>query len=477
MLEIEKIFKRIIQRVNINLRDLAFDVSPFVTGHIDLEQMNKFYAFYGITSDIPLDLKLIHSSLAGSYFLGKCRVTDSLLYKSDIRGDELKRKDSTFQYKNFNIDLTEDELIDIKTSALIKTLVHNYSHDPETPERFFIKNTLSLDYANIHGSPSDGCFLGPFATVDLTTMRDCVIGAYSFIQAGEINHLEVNPGTIWVNSPGQFNFLYQYPADKLQHYIQVTAGGYPQGLLIDFIEEHEESFNRVFDAANLENTIKVPETASLDRYAVVLPSTKICENVLVAQRAYLENSYLGRGSNAQENCFIINSHLQGCNVTAHGAKIVEADLQSNVFVGFNSFLYGKQGSRISIGTGSIVMPHTIIDCKESLSIPADTLLWGLITNQAELEMNSIQLDDLRKINTSTNQGNMHFEGHGASFVEAFRHRVNHILEANGAFFHEHNNNVKGHAQNNRKLSLNTIQPFLFGEMQGVYPDITILPQG
>ncbi|WP_028582217.1 transferase [Desulfogranum japonicum] len=475
MLEIEKIFKKIIQRVNINLRDLGFDVSPFVIGHVELEQMNKFYAFYGITSDIPLNLKFTHSSLAGSYFLGKCQVTNSLLYKSDIRGDELKRKGCTFQYKNYSIELTEDELFDISTSALIKTLVHNFSHDPESPERFFIKNTLSLDYANIHGSPCDGCFLGPFATIDLTSMRDCAIGTYSYVQAGEINHLDVQPGTIWVNSPGHFNFFYQFPADKLEPYIHHIAGNKPQGLLVDFIDSHKESFNKVFDTANVEDTLQVPETASLDRYAVVQPETEICENVLVAQRAYLENSYMGPGSNAQENCFIINSHLQGCNVTAHGAKIIEADLQQNVFVGFNSFLHGTPDSRLSVGKGSIIMPHTIIDCKEPIEIPAETLVWGLITTLDELEDNSISLENLSLVNTSIQKKNMHFEGRGAAFVDAFNHRICHILEVNGAFFHQHNNNVKGHAQNNRKLSLNNIQPFLFGELQGVYPNITILP--
>ncbi len=475
MYELEKLFNRIIQRVNINLRELGFDVTPFVEGHVNLEQMNKFYAFYGISSDIPLDLTFTHSSLAGSYFLGKCRVTNSLLYKSDIRGDELKRKGHNFQYKNFSIDLITNELIDIETSALVKTLVHNYSHDPETAERFFIKDTLSLDYANIHGAPSDGCFLGPFATVDLTTIRDCVIGEYSYIQAGEISHLNVKPGTIWVNSPGHFNFLYQYPADKLPHYIHLPPYKSPSGLLIDFIEDRKKTFNRVFDSTSQEETIEVPKTTSLDRYAVVLPGTTIGENVLIAQRAYLENSYLGKGANAQENCFIINSRLEGCNVTAHGAKIIEADLETNVFIGFNSFLYGKPDNRLKIGTGCIIMPHTIIDLHEPLSIPSDMLVWGLITNQKELEANSISLEDFSKIDTSLTQGGLHFEGNGAAFVQAFQHRIRHILEVNGAFFHEHNYNIKGHAQNNRKLSLNSIQPFLFGDMQGVYPDITILP--
>ncbi len=477
MFEREKIFNRIVQRVNINLRDLEFNVSPFVTGHTDLRQKSRSYAFYGVTSDIPLDLQFIHSSLAGSYFLGKCQVHNSLLYKTDIRGDELKRKGTTFQFNNFRIDLRKDEFIDIDSSALIKTLVHNYSHDPESPDRFFIKNTLSLDYANIHGAPADGCFLSPFATVDLTTMRNCAIGAYSYIQAGRINHLNVKAGTIWVHSPGQFNFLYQYPEERLKYYIHQEAGGTPEGALIDFIEKRSKSFDVVFNAAISAPPIDVPETASLDRYAVVLPETTISENVLVAQRAYLENCSMGVGANAQENCYIINSNLQGYNVMAHGSKLVETDLEKNIFVGFNSFLIGKPDCRISIGTGSIVMPHTIIDCKEPLEIPPETLLWGLITNKEELEENSIALEDLKVVHTSIQKGNMHFEGVGGAFVEGFKHRINHILESNGAFYHQHNNNIKGHAQNNRKLSLNNIQPYLFGDMEGVYPDITIQPQG
>ena len=107
--------------------------------------------------------------------------------------------------------------------------------------------------------------------------------------------------------------------------------------------------------------------------------------------------------------------------------------------------------------------YAIIDCEEPLTIPPETLLWGLITNKEELEENSIALEDLKVVHNSIQRGNMHFEGEGASFVEGFKHRINHILESNGAFYHQHNNNIKGHAQNNRKLSLNNIQPYLFGE--------------
>lgn len=473
MNELNKLFNRIVQRVNINLRELNFDVSPYAVELIPLDQMSKFYALYGITPDHPLDLHFEHSALTGSYFLGKSRVRNSILYKSDIRGDELKRKGCDVNFNRFVLTLTKDEIIDIEDSVLIKTLVHNYSHDPETPEKFFIKDTLAMDYANIHGSPSEGCFLGPFATVDLTTMRDSVIGAYSYVQAGEISHLKVEPGTIWVNSHNNFNFFYKYPAEVLEQYVSLSPDKVPWGILIDFIEERKSEFQRVFDYVNLEVIETVPKTASLDRYAVVLPVIKIADNVLVAQRAYIENSNLGKGANAQENCFIINSTLEGYNVTAHGAKIIEADLKPNVFVGFNSFLFGKKESRLTINEGCVIMPHTIIDIEAPLEIPAEHLVWGLVRNKEELAENSISLKKLSEIKSIFSQGKMCFEGNGALFVRAFKERVHHILHANGAFYENLEN--AGHAQNNQRLSLNTIQPFQFGINEGMYPNIRIQP--
>ncbi len=473
MSDLNSLYERIVQGVNINLRELQFDVNPYAKELISPEKMGKFYAFYGITTDHPLDLSFENSALAGSYFLGKCRVRNSLLYKSDIRGDELKRKDQIVKHKNFILTLTKDEVVDIEESVLVKTLVHNFSHDPETPEKFFIKDTLAMDYANIHGAPIDGSFLGPFATVDLTTIRDCVIGTFSYIQAGEINHLNVDPGTIWVNSPGSFNFLYTYPSELLEKYISLSEDRQPCGILIDFIEERKDKFQRIFDLMNIDEMESIPATASLDRYAVVLPTMKIAENVLVSQRAYLENSTLGKGSNAQENCFIINSHLQRNNVTAHGAKIIEADLKRGVFSGFNSFLYGKKNARLTINENCIILPHTIIDIDEPLEIPAGHLVWGLVRNKEELAQNSISQEDLATIRTSATKGAMHFEGNGEALVNAFKERIHHILEVNGAFFENGEN--AGHAQKNQKLSLNTIQPFQFGEKEGMYPNIKILP--
>jgi len=473
MKALKALFDRIVQRVNINLRELQYDVHPFVKDLVSFKQLVKFYAFYGITPHHPLDFQFRNSNLAGSYFLGKCRTTNSILYKSDIRGDELKKKGDIFQYQDFQIPVSKDEGIRIDDSFLIKTLVHNFSHDPETLEKFFISNTLSTHYANIHGSPTDGSFLGPFATVDLTTMNDCVIGAFSYVQAGEISHLHIEPGTVWVRSPNNFNFLYRYPQDKLSHYIHFAAGAPPQGLLIDFVEDRKEAFQRVFETMSVDPSVTVPKNASLDRFAVIKPKTHISDNVLVAQRAFLQNAWMGKGANAQENCYIINSRLEGFNVTAHGAKIIEADLGQNVFVGFNSFLRGRPDCRLSIGKESIIMPHTIIDIKEPLKIPAGHLVWGLVTCPADLETNSIALKELSKINSAFARGSMFFEGHGARFVTAFRDRIQHILEANGALYDGMKN--KGHAQKNQNISFNTIQPYPEGVLKGVYPTIIIRP--
>lgn len=474
MKELEKLFDRIVQRVNINLRELEFDVNPLVNKLIPTAQMTKFYAFYGITPHHPLNLVFKHANLSGSYFLGKVRVTNSLLYKSDIRGDELKKCRDLFQYQEFNIPVDQDEEISIDDSFLIKTLVHNYSHDPETLETFFIRDTISTHYANIHGSPSDGCFLGPFSTVDLTTMRDCVVGAYSYVQAGEVSHLKIEPGTVWVRKPGDFNFMYRYPLGQLNNYIYFTVGSPPQGVFMDFVEDRKEAFQRVFNVVNIENPVLVPANASLDRFAVVKPKTHIGENVLVAQRAFLQNSWLGKGANAQENCYIINSRLEGNNVTAHGAKIIEADLGTNVFVGFNSFLRGRPNNRITIGQDSVIMPHTIIDVRHSITIPAGHLVWGLINAAKDLETNSMPLRAFSKIDSRICKGSMLFEGSGSSFVAAFQERIHHILEANGALYD--GNLKRGHAQRNQNISFNMIQPYpKGGDKEGLYPTIIIQP--
>jgi hypothetical protein len=50
MKELEKLLDRIIQRININLRELDYDISPFIKNLVPLNQMVKLIWY----SDIPV---------------------------------------------------------------------------------------------------------------------------------------------------------------------------------------------------------------------------------------------------------------------------------------------------------------------------------------------------------------------------------------------------------------------------------------
>jgi carbonic anhydrase/acetyltransferase-like protein (isoleucine patch superfamily) len=473
MRELKKLIERIIDRVNVNLREPPFDVGPYIHNLVPLGQFTRFYAFYGLTADHPLHFHFVNSTLAGSYFLGKCTVDHSVLYKSDIRGDELKTAESVFHHQGLKIPLHDDEEILIKDSYLVKTLVHNYSHDPESPEEFFIQNTVSLQYANIHGSPVEGCFLGPSCTVDLTTLHDCVIGPYAYVQVGELAHRFVEPGQVWISGGGLFEFRYRFSSKVLDRYIEVKTGSVPCGIFMDFVEERKEDFQQVFSATQSKPPIPVPPGASLSRFAVVKGNSQIGENVLVAQRSYLEDALLGKGSSAQENCYIIRSRLEGYDVTAHGGKIVDAKLGERVFVGFNAFLRGGSDRILEVGEGCIILPHTIIDLEEAVQIPARRLVWGHIRTRRDLEANSLDLKELMRVDGEIKKGSMRFRGSGAQFASRFLGRIEHILEANGAFFDGRKG--RGHAQREQHISFNIIQPYQEGNRKGLYPTIDIRP--
>jgi carbonic anhydrase/acetyltransferase-like protein (isoleucine patch superfamily) len=473
MQKLEKLMERIIRRVNINLRGQEFDVGPFLKPCVPLRKLSEFYAFYGITGHHPLHFHFSRSNLAGSYFLGKCRVEGSILYKSDIRGDELKSKGDSFDYRGIKVAMDQDESISVSDSLLIKALVHNKSHDPENPEIFLIKNSAACPFANIHGSPLEGSFLGAFATADLTSLHGCILGHFTYVQVGELWHKRIEPGRIWINQENAFDFSYQFPKENLEDYIRVQPGEQPQGRFMDFLNARKEDFRRVFDVVHLEPVPAVPKSASVSRYAVIKPKTRIGANVLIAQRAYVENSSLGKGANAQENCFIINSRLEGNNVTAHGAKVINTHLAEKVFVGFNSFVHGLQDSPLVVGRGSIIMPHSIIDLKKPVAIPPDHLVWGYISSPQSLQANSISLAALAATKQRTTIGTMEFDGSGSQFVACFRSRIDHILQANGAYFDGRKN--KGHAQKGQSIAYNIIQPYPVGVQKGIYPTINIEP--
>ncbi len=471
MNQIEKLIDRIIDRVNVNLREPAFDVGPYIRHLIPNDKLLKFYAFYGLTATHPLDFHFHRSNVAGSYFLGKCLVSHSLVYKSDIRGDELKSRGETFAFEGLSIPLHEDEVIRIRDSFLTKTLVHNNSHDPESPEEFLIQNTVSMPYANIHGAPTEGSFLGPFSTVDLTTLHDSVIGDFAYVQVGELAHSVVEAGRIWIRSGNDFEFRYLIPREVLEDYIRLEPGRDPEGFFMEFVETCKKDFEELFDKVNLQPPPGVPSSSSLSRYARIKGQCSIGEKVLVCQRAYLENAALGIGSNAQENCYIIDSRLEGYNVTAHGGKIFNARLGEKTFVGFNSFLRGGEDAPLSIGEECIVMPHTIIDLVEPVEVPPNSFVWGYIRNAEDLKEHTIGVEKLAAVKGTLNRGRMTFSGDGSKFVRAFQRRIEHILEANGAYY-ESEASV-GHAQKGRNISFNLIQPYREGELKGLYPNIRI----
>lgn len=475
MKKLENLLDRILTRVNINLRDVDMDVKPLIRDLVPLEQMIKFYAFYGIWSNHPIHFHFSNSNISGSYFLGRCKVDNSILYKCDIRGDELKEKGDILEAEGNTIEMEEEETIWIKDSYLVKTLVHNFSHNPEKPELFLIKRSASAPYANIHGSPIEGCFLEPFSTVDLTSLHDCTVGTYTYLQVGELSHQKVESGKIWIRVKDVFDFKYTFPKDVLnKRYIVFDPEHGAMGMFMDFAEDRKTDFQKLFDVVHLESPVKsVPPGASISRYSVWKGKNHISRNVLVAQRAYLESSWLGEGANAQENCYIGYSRLEGYDVTAHGASMMYARLGKKVFVGFNCFLRGKEEFPITIGEQSIVMPHTIIDVTEPVNIPDKTLVWGYIRNQNDLKTHCISLEKLAQVTDRLTIGNMTFQGKGAAFVEAFRHRIDHILEANGAFFDGEDG--KGHAQKGQDISFNIIQPYPKGHLKGLYPSIDIEP--
>jgi carbonic anhydrase/acetyltransferase-like protein (isoleucine patch superfamily) len=242
---------------------------------------------------------------------------------------------------------------------------------------------------------------------------------------------------------------------------------------MEYDDARDEKFQTVYNMVHMEPPKNLPRGASINRYSYFCGDSRVEENVLVSQRAYVDSSFLGKGANAQENTQIINSTLSGMDVTAHGAAIINSHLETNVFVGFNSFLMGTPENKITLKRGVIVLPHTIIDPKEPIVVPEDTLVWGLIRTQKDLEEKSIAAADLEKVTDTVTAGAMTFSGSGQALVEAFRHRIEHILEVNGAFYD--GKEGKGHAQTEEHISFSIIQPYPEGPKEGLFPSMTIDP--
>jgi len=471
MEKVDKLIEKIASRVNLNLREFTFDTGANIKNLVPSKKLLDFYAYYGIWSQHPIAYHFIDSNLAGSFFLGRCEVDQSLLFKCDVRGDELKEKEEIFRYDGMEIPLEKPERIRILNSFLVKTLVHSSSHHPESLSLYLIKNTVSAPFANIHGAPMEGCFLGTFSTVDLTRLHDCIIGTYAYVLSETLSHTRIPDGKILIHTK-TFDFEYQHDQKVLKEYIRFEPGKGSIGKLFDLVKTHKIVSRETYDYVNYQPVQEIPDTSTVSRYAELNGKNKIGENVLVSERAFLENAYLGTGANAQENCYIGHSRLTGCNVTAHGGFILHAELKEKVFVGFNSFLWGKADYHLVVGEQCVIMPHTIIDLEEPVTIPPKHIVWGLIRTKKDLAENSISVEKLAEVDGEITVGGMSFKGSGKDFTQFFLSRIEGILKHNGAYY-DGTEATKGHAQKGQRISFNIMQPYKEGSNKGIYPDITV----
>jgi NDP-sugar pyrophosphorylase family protein len=206
------------------------------------------------------------------------------------------------------------------------------------------------------------------------------------VQAGKLWQQQLESGCVWIRNDDVFEFSYRFPQKVLDKYIRFKTGQRPSGIFIDFIKKRKDEFQQIFDAVHMKSPAMVPKTSSLSRYAVVKPKTHIGENVLVAQRAYLENSFLGNGANAQENCYIINSRLAGNNVTAHGAKLVHT-------VWLKMFLSGLTPFYAEPRTVSSTSVRAASSCPTRLSTsgnlwPSRQIIWSGGTSKNRMTSNT-----------------------------------------------------------------------------------------
>ncbi|QGY41744.1 transferase [Pseudodesulfovibrio cashew] len=472
MEKLETLFEHIASRINVNLKPMGLDVRPILQNAIPRERHLAYYAFYALTEDHPISFKFTNSNLAGTYFLGKTLVDRSVVYKSNLRGDELKRKGDVVEFNGVKTTLFYDEVIRVINSYLVKTLVHNHSKNPEIPEVFKILNTVAMHYSNIHGTTTEGVYLGPFSTVDFSVMHNCIVGDFSYVQAGDLSRVVIEPGHVWIKVNGSFEFHYVYPEGVVDEYVSLDEHGHVSGKFIEYVDEFKEDFVPVYSTVKPERLeLAIGDGSYVSPYSVIKGACTIGPNALIAQRAHIEDSVIGEGSNAQENCYIKDSVYEGFNVTAHGGKVIHTHNGKNVFVGFNSFVHGTESCPITIGKNSIVMPHTIIDAAEPIEIPENSAVWGYITKQSDLETQCMDLDELSNASDLT-LGNLTFKGDGKAFVEGFRNRIEHILEENGAYY-DGTDDTRGHAQKTQDASFNILQPFQGGKDAGMYPTMTI----
>jgi carbonic anhydrase/acetyltransferase-like protein (isoleucine patch superfamily) len=460
------------RQVEAHLTEFGFSAAPHLSGWLDIDRLRHGRAMLGVTPHHPLDFFAREAALAGSYLLGPCRVIRSVAWQSDLRGDELKRAGDEIPTGSDARPLWRNERIHLRHSMLLRTLVHNHNSDPRSPDELGIQDSLALPFANIHGSSAHGCFLGPLATLDLTSARDSCIGAFSYVCTGRLEGQHIAPGRVWLRSPdGEFEFYYRYAPEDLEPYLQHGPGEPPTGILDEIHRIFRPDLEQALDASPGQTAANQPLDGFVSPGSLLKGSVELERNVLVAQRAYLEDCHLGPGSNAQENCCLIRCRLEGEDITAHGGVVWNCRLGSGVFVGFNSLLRGRPESPLTIGDGCIIMPHSILDADQELAIPAHSLVWGLVRGPGDLATQTVSLAELKEISGKTVRGNLRLTGSGEALVNALTERISHILESNGALFDGARR--AGHAQLHQGEAHHLFAPLSDVPRAGLFPMIRL----
>ncbi len=474
MKNLNTLIHKITRKINITLTEHHCVVEPDALIGPELDNLVATFATCEMEVASRLNINVADSSICGSYLQGRCQVERSVVHLSEIRGDALKKKGDPL-LADSSVYTEQDEMITISDSYLNKVLIHHCSHNPETPEEFFIRNTLAADYSTINGSTVEGAWLNFFSTLDKTIVRSSVIGYFCYINTGELLHHRVENGTVWYETEA-FRFLYTYPEEALKPYVSCDSDHSCSGVLAGLTETLQKTRN-AFPKRLYERETAHPFTETINRFAVIDDRCDVTEEVAIRQRVYLENVQIGPGSVLMENSCVQSSTLKGAVLISHGCHIKHTDMEAQVFTGINCFLNGRKNANITIGTGALILPHTIIDPVASIHIPEHTIIWGLIRTPEDLEINAIPIHRLLSNGNDFQtiiSGRMTFEGNGEAFV-------NHLLQEMDSIFNDRKPSDQKEkmqpVQSYCNTTIHILQPYANGPNKGMYPTIRMKPNG
>ena len=77
-------------------------------------------------------------------------------------------------------------------------------------------------------------------------LHSCIVGEFSYVQAGELFHRKIDPGTVWIRNQN-FEFKYKFKKEILDNYVGINSSHQPRGAIYDFVKEREQDYEKLFD--------------------------------------------------------------------------------------------------------------------------------------------------------------------------------------------------------------------------------------